>query len=673
MEIVVFGGTVEGRLLAQAAVKGKQKLHICVATEYGESLLPKEDPLVIYTGPMEEKEMEAFLKEISPAYCLDATHPYAVLVTANIRKACKELNIPYIRIHRREESSGDFICVRSVEEAAAFLKKAQGNILITTGSRELEKYRVIPDYEKRCFVRVLPDVSVIKKCEELGFKGKNLIAMQGPFCEEMNYALLKQTKSAFLVTKNSGKEGGYQEKCEAALRAGANIIVVEKPAEDTGGNTAVISIEEAVSLVQGISGKNLQKKRIVSLIGMGPGNPELLTKEALDAIRESDVLTGAKRMLDIGAAAVDEAKQKPVFCCCRKEEIAGFLKEHTEYLHGAVLYSGDIGFYSGAKGMKELLEDFEVREISGISSPAYFLNRLGISREDVLLLSCHGQKPDLLSLIREHGKVCVLLGEGSQVAGISGELLKARLEKIKITVGERLSYQDERILSGYPCDMAESSFDSLSVALFENPAPEGKRVSGGIRDEEFIRGKVPMTKEEIRALSLSKLKLTETSVMYDVGAGTGSVCVEAALLCKKGQVYAIEKKEEAAELTRENKARFGAENLEVVQGEAPECLKELPAPTHAFVGGSGGRLTEIIVAVREKNPKTRFVINAVTLETMSQLADIGRLFPEYRDMEVIQVNVARSREASCYHLMSAENPVMIVSFGAESSQEERNA
>lgn len=186
----------------------------------------------------------------------------------------------------------------------------------------------------------------------------------------------------------------------------------------------------------------------------------------------------------------------------------------------------------------------------------------------------------------------------------------------------------------------------------------------GIPDGEFVRGGVPMTKQEVRILSIVKLQLDRTSVVYDIGAGTGSVSVEAAGQCMDGIVYAIEKDSEGISLIDANRKRFNIENIELVKGTAPQCMEELPAPTHAFIGGSGGRLIDIIKAVREKNPKARFVLNAVTLETVGELMKLQSLFPEYADMEVIQVSVSRGKVLGDYHLMSAENPVYIAAFGA---------
>ena len=664
MKIVVFGGTTEGRVLAQAVAGSKVKLHVCVATAYGASLLPSDKNIIIHQGRMDEQEMERFFKKIMPSCCLDATHPYADLVTENVYRTCSRLAIPYFRVCRQPEDAEEVRFVKSVEEAAEFLKDTSGNIFIATGSKELEKYTIIPDYQSRCTVRVLPTMEALEKCSVLGFQGKYVVAMQGPFSEELNYGMLKQSSSQWMVTKNSGKEGGFSEKCEAASRAGAKMIVVERPkeAEEEAGRIKKMTLQEAVRFISSLAETIPEKRRKVWLIGAGPGNPELLTKKACQLIQESDVLIGSERMLALGAAVVKEAEKKPVFKSYRKKEIADFIKTHVEYQKIAVLYSGDIGFYSGAKGMRTLLKAYEVEEVPGVSSVSYFLNRLGVSRDRTVVISLHGQQENVISLLREHEKVCVLLGEPGQIAQISRELLAFDMKKVTITVGERLSYSEERIISGSPADFQAQEFDALSVALFENPKARKPVVCAGIPDEGFLREKVPMTKEEIRTLSVSKLRLTEDSILYDVGAGTGSISVEAARLCKKGRVYAIEKNSQAVELIRQNRKLFQVENLEVIWGTAPKCLDDLSVPTHAFIGGSSGKLTEIIDRIMKKNPKVRFVINAATLETISEIERLAKIYSDLRKMEIIQVNVARSKRLGNYHFMEAENPVMIVSF-----------
>lgn len=660
--IVVFGGTSEGRLLAEALRGAQVEAHICVATEYGASLIPHGSHVQVHTGRMQEEQMEQFLTELVPEYCFDATHPYASDVTENIIRACRSREIPYIRVLREEVASDEkevgIVYLESAEEAVEYLNHTNGNILLTVGSKELEKYTAIENYRERCFARVLPTLSVVEKCRELGFEGKNLIGMQGPFSEELNYGMLKQIQALYLVTKNSGKEGGYPEKYEAAFRAGATVLVIGKKTEPAvREGCQIMSLPEVTAWVEEQYGQ--EQKRCVYLIGMGPGDAGQLTAEAVECLKSSDVVLGAERMLRICKTVTE----KPSYTCYKIEQISELLKEHPQYRKVALVYSGDIGFYSGAKGAQELLQEYEVHPVSGISSAIYFLNKLLIPWDEVTFVSCHGKQCQLIPLIRSKKWVCTLLGKKEDFWQICGELSEFGMKDIRITVGEYLSYPKERVLTGTPEELREEEIDALSVALFENPQPEKERAVFEIADEAFIRGKVPMTKREIRTLSLAKLGLTRDAVMYDIGAGTGSVAIEAALYCDRGQVYAVEKKAEGVHLLQENKRKFCAANLTVVEGTAPDCLAELPAPTHVFIGGSGGKLLEIVRIIREKNRQVRFVVNAITLETLAQLERLRQEFPEYRNAEVVQVSVSRERKLGEYHMLEAQNPVYIISFG----------
>jgi precorrin-6Y C5,15-methyltransferase (decarboxylating) len=173
-----------------------------------------------------------------------------------------------------------------------------------------------------------------------------------------------------------------------------------------------------------------------------------------------------------------------------------------------------------------------------------------------------------------------------------------------------------------------------------------------------------MTKESVRHLSVLRLGLREGSVVYDIGSGTGSVACEIARLDPAGRVYAIEMKEEACRLIEENAANLGLKNISVIQGKAPDALRDLDRPTHAFVGGSSGNLIEILSALAETAPGIRVVINAVSLETIAEVTGVIREM-KVRDLVVEQVSVSRSRELGSYHLMTAENPVMIAAFNLE--------
>lgn len=505
--IVIFGGTIEGRRLAEAFCDTTLQLYICVATEYGASLLPKAENIHICSKRMDEQEMECFLMEREIGYCVDATHPYAVEVTKNIIAACNKLDLPYIRVMRQEEpewngeeqkeskqksekqvqedfygksGQGKVIFVTDVTEAAEYLSRANGRIFITTGSKELEKYTVIPDYQRRCVARVLPTLPVMEKCKELGFEGKNVIGMQGPFSEEMNYCMLEQTNADWLVTKNSGKVGGYTEKCEAALRLGINILVVGRPEEPTENG---MSLEETIKFLRNCEAVVPQKKvlhRTIHLVAMGPGSDRLLTQEAVETLKQADVLIGAKRILEIWP----QYTKKPQFINYKRDEIMRYLKDYPEYRNIAICYSGDIGFYSGARGIRELLEDekiaaltkgdveelqteWDIHVVSGISSAVYFLNKIGVPWDEVELVSCHGQEKDLISVLKEKKRVCALLGKENDVPTICRQLLDCKMERIRLTIGEWLSYPEERIVTGSPEQFVNQEFDKLSLVLLE--------------------------------------------------------------------------------------------------------------------------------------------------------------------------------------------------------------
>ncbi len=184
-----------------------------------------------------------------------------------------------------------------------------------------------------------------------------------------------------------------------------------------------------------------------------------------------------------------------------------------------------------------------------------------------------------------------------------------------------------------------------------------------MRDEVFIRGAVPMTKSEVRAVSLSKLELGPDSILYDVGAGTGSVSVEAASLIPTCRVYAIEKKPEAIELIRLNKEKFQTDNITVIEGSAPSALLDLEAPTHVFVGGTSGTMGDVLHTVLDKNPEVRIVINVLALESVSEV--LSWLKEHSIEAEFVQVQVSKGKTAGPYHMMMGQNPVYVISFGGE--------
>lgn len=428
-----------------------------------------------------------------------------------------------------------------------------------------------------------------------------------------------------------------------------------------------------------------EKRQKISLVGIGMGSRASITAEAADAVRNCDCLIGAQRMLSAardvrygGETQGNGAEQQeqpgewtkryiPEVCEYNAEKIFSYAEAHPEYSHVAVVFSGDTGFYSGAKKLAGMFasdsDRYEVELIPGISSVVCLAARLKTTWEDGALISLHGQEENFIQTINRNRKTFLLLG-GKDAGGRMVSTLKDYgMDDVTVYIGSRLSYPDEKIVWGYPGELSDSEADGLCAAMILNPQPD-KRMGPHIPDEEFIRGKVPMTKAEVRAVSLAQMELTENAVVYDVGAGTGSVSVETARSGNRIRVYAIEKKAEAVRLLEQNRKKFRADGIRIIEGTAPEALRELEPPTHVFIGGSSGNLREILHIVLEKNPSVRIVINAISLETMGEVMaaiDGGLL----RDAQVTQIMASRSRVLGKYHMMTGQNPVYIISAGGE--------
>ena len=647
-KICVFGGTTEGRELVEFLNTQPCRITACVATDYGQALLPESDRLTVSARRLPVGEIAGLLRQERFDLVIDATHPYAASISASIRKACLETGTETWRLLRGASAAPEgAVFVENTEKAVELLCKTEGNILLTTGSKELAHYAALPGFAERCWARVLPLPASLEACRAAGLPPAHILAMQGPFSEELNAALLRSTGARWLVTKDGGAAGGFAEKAAAAAQTGARLLVIGRPAETDGR-----SLEETVSAL--CTRFSFRRRPEVSIVGLGPGAECAQTGEVREAIRTADCLIGAKRMLSAVAA--------PGRLCMEAiapEAIADAIAAHPACARFAVIMSGDTGFFSGTKKLLPRLADCRVRVLPGLSSLSVLCARLGVSYEDVVPVSLHGRTHDIVSDVRRHARVFALVGGEDGMAALCRRLRDAGLGDVRVSVGERLSYPDEAVTCGTAAELCGHTFAPLSVALLENPAPSA--VTPGLPDELFLRAQepghvVPMTKSEVRAVCLSKLALPENAVCWDVGAGTGSVSVEMALQAPKGRVYAIERNETALALIAANRASFGLENLEVICGTAPEACAGLPAPTHVFLGGTAGNLHAILQTALEKNPQVRIVAAAVTLESAAALT---ACMAEFSKAECVQVQVSRAKPAGPYHLMQAQNPVFL--------------
>ena len=395
----------------------------------------------------------------------------------------------------------------------------------------------------------------------------------------------------------------------------------------------------------------------IAIVGVGMGSRELLTQQAAQALENCQLLLGSQRLLEAfpEMGRIRELAVTP-------QQVAQAVHRHADLERICVLVSGDVGFFSLTKSLLQMPEFQDARVLCGISSLQYFWARLGIGWEDIEVLSLHGRKGDLLGTVRRSSKLFLLAGGENTPQSICGQLAAAGMGALSVAVGEELGSSRERITCGTAAELAERPFAQLAVLLVENPNPR-RPVVPSLPDSAFLRGEVPMTKEEVRAVSLAKLRLEWGQTVWDVGAGTGSVSVEAARLTG-GEVCAVEQDPQALELLRAQRERFCLSRMRVVAGSAPEALEGLPVPDAVLIGGSSGRLEGIFTAIRRANPQARVVLNAISLETLAQAtACFSQILGV--EPEVVQISVSKARLAGSHHLMLGQNPVYILSGGGK--------
>lgn len=657
-KIVIFSGTSEGRMISEALCLQQIDHVVCVATDYGRDVMTKSDYAYIHTGRMDEAEIEQLLRA-EASLVIDATHPYADVVSKNISAAAQNAGIEYIRVKRGSINFGGEDSIRYIEredDLSALLSDYEGNILLTTGTKLLSGLELADDVKSRIFVRVIPSVESIQACLAAGIPVKNIIAMQGPFSTEMNEAVIREYEISCMVTKESGAAGGFPEKIEAALATGISVIVIGRPNNEEG-----LGVAEVINRI--CPG---QKRVQISLIGIGMGSRDCMTFEADNAIKTAQAVFGPERILS-------EIKHGNKVCHYLAADIVPII-EQNRYSNVAILFSGDSGFYSGAatfkRDIKSLCDEadtnYEIKIIPGISSASYMAAKIGKSYSNAFIHSIHGKSGDSkeLGILREgidtHEDTFVLLS-GDEDVRLIGKMLSDNPSKYDIILGKKLSYEDEEIIKLTVNEARGYSNPGLYIGYIHNAEPINNQLIRYLEDDEFVRNDTPMTKEIIRHEIIRLLRIREGDTVLDIGSGTGSVSIEAARLHPSVRVCSVEINPKACECMRNNIAKFGCTNIELIEADAADVIASLPVPNSVFIGGSRGELNEIIDELAQKNKGIRVVITAVTLETLTQILEIKKRY-EVNNYKVSQIQVADVKEIGSHNLMNSQNPVFICSF-----------
>ena len=449
-DVIIFGGTTEGRRLAEFCGEHKIQTVVCVVSEYGEMLVPESPSVQVIRKALDKDEMEALFVAEKPSLVLDATHPYARVVTENVTQVCQKMGIVWYRVLRKSEletkNADSIVTVDSVDQAVEWLKSHEGTVLVTTGSKELVKYTAIPDYKERIFARILPDSQALLNSETLGFPRNHMIAMQGPFSLEMNIATMRMTGANYLVTKESGHAGGFLDKIHAAEVVGATALVIGRPLKETG-----ISLEEACQYLEPFGTETIT--RTITLIGIGMGAPGMWTVAAREALLEADAVAGASRMIE---SVEKDLGEKAVLKAYDGKKILDWFEHAPQLRKLSVLYSGDTGFYSGASGLAETLrerqkagkdQEIQLEILPGISTVSYLASKLQIPWQDLELESLHGREAKPWEALERGKNVFLLLGGVEPVAEVSRMISEHGFGSWLVSAGKNLSYDDEEILT----------------------------------------------------------------------------------------------------------------------------------------------------------------------------------------------------------------------------------
>lgn len=409
----------------------------------------------------------------------------------------------------------------------------------------------------------------------------------------------------------------------------------------------------------------------VHIIGVGPGGASSLLPRVRRLLNRAEMVFGGQRLLDMfGSLAGEKVSIRDNLA-----EVADLMKRNLRQKRIAVLASGDPNFYGIAGYLTDKLGRDVVEIIPNVSAMQLAFARIKASWEDAVFVSVHARPiEDIIEAVRSNHKIGVFTDDKHTPATIAKALLENGIDGYQAYVCENLGERDEHITQTKLGGLCGAEFSPLNILILlkDQKEPAGSLFSRvlGIPDEEYHQRKPKeglITKQEVRAVSLARMRLTDNSIVWDIGAGSGAISIEASRLAGKGRIYAIEKNDTDVAVIKKNLQKFQAPNVKVVHTFAPEGLERLPAPTAVFIGGSGGRMEEILdVVCRRLKPGGRIVINIVALENLS--AAVTALKARDFVSDVVLVNIARSAGIMELTRFEALNPVFVVAASRKEGQ-----
>ena len=462
-KIFVFAGTGEGRKISEFLSELKKEHRVFVASEHGKKELTDSSCADVNVGRLDKDQMVSLFNHEEPDLIIDATHPFAIEVTQNIRQALKESGCQgeYVRINRSkvdiskmtDKYKNQIITVKNTEEAVDIMMKmaAKQRVLLTTGIKTAGEYiKADPDIAKNIYLRIIPSEESFREAAVLDFDMRHLIAMEGPFTKEMNAAIIRQYNIGLLITKNSGEGSGIREKLEACIDEGIKAIVIDAPFEDNG-----LSLEEVLTKLEGDQNKSDDSK-CLAIVGIGMGDERSLTIAAAEKLKEAELIIGARRVIELVRKYNPKTKFKQAF---KPEEV---LQIYNRAFQKRIVFavSGDTGFYSGAQKVSELFLKERIKHeiFPGVSSISYISSVAAMQYSDALIFSTHGKSDEEIEKMLEYDFnrgfclkdtalfICSGRKDAEKIFDHVADAVPCMIRggEVKIMVGYNMGMEDER-------------------------------------------------------------------------------------------------------------------------------------------------------------------------------------------------------------------------------------
>ncbi len=397
--------------------------------------------------------------------------------------------------------------------------------------------------------------------------------------------------------------------------------------------------------------------KTIYVIGAGVEGQEGFGSRALELVEQAELLIGGERQL----ALFPDFKGDKIVVGAHPSEVVGGLTKETRST--VVLASGDPLFFGIGRLLLRNLPAHRLEFVPNVTSIQYAFSKIRVPWDDAIFVSAHGRGvKGAVDRIVANDKAAVLTDAVNTPAAIAQELIDRGRDGYAAYLCENLGAAEERIIETDLKGLVGIVAAPLNVLILikEYEATEAQYVPTlGIPDNQFATVRKLITKEEIRVVTLAKLKLRHDMIFWDIGAGSGSISVEADHLLPNGQIFAIERNEECRAVIKENLGKFNTRNVNLIEGGAPECLDDLPDPDRVFIGGSGGQLWKILANVDKRlSADGRIVLNAITLDTLTSAMEYFDNFGY--EVEVTTINIARTRPLTDYKMFEAYNPVYIL-------------